>query len=73
MTVLALFLSLLKWLTLTFQLVSDWAYFVFKPAELVIIGSPVGEWACFVFKLAKKWLSLAIQSVSDGLLCFQVC
>ena len=58
-----------KWLSLALQEVSDWACFVFKPAEngcLVVLGSSVSEWLGLLCSQACwKWLSLALQSVSD--------
>ena len=77
-----------KWLSLALQEVSDWACFVFKPAEndcpwlfrgwvtelalfssllkMIVLGSPGGEWlGLLCFQACWKWLSLALQKVSD--------
>ena len=51
-----------KWLCLALQRVSDWACFIFKPAEndLSLALQWVGDWACFILKSAKNgcpWFS----------------
>ena len=53
-TGLSLFEGCWNWLFLAFQSVSEWACFIFKAAEMVVLGSSGCRWLGFVFEAAEN-------------------